>query len=171
MRRPFVRYAVRIAAAEPPQREPIHFVSNAMSSKLGQLFQFRCPSHRDGSRRRNISQVANSLHTVIWNESRRCTNTFSVSNHFAQTTGSTLTKKKKKKRIIRACYTLHVYVYMLMFHVHLSRHLFCSLRCSITRVHFVYVYMKKYCYCHCYYQLSPDVVTSVAIKQRSLGIR
>lgn len=49
-------YVIRIAAAEPPQRQPIHFVTNATPSKLGQLSkQFRWPGHRDGSRRRNIS--------------------------------------------------------------------------------------------------------------------
>lgn len=111
--------------------------------------------------------MANSLH-LYW---KRVASLYKHSlcvYHFAQTTGSTLTKKKK----IRACATLMVYVYLLMFHVDLSRHFyFRSLRCSINRVHFVLYIRMQYCYCHCYYQLSPDVVTSVAITQRSLDIR
>lgn len=91
-----VRYAIRIAAAVPPLREPIHFVSNAMFWKLGQLSQFRCPSHRDGIRRRNISQVANSLQTSIWNESRCCTNTFSVSTTLHKPQGSLRRRRGNK---------------------------------------------------------------------------
>lgn len=121
-----VRYALRIAAAEPPQREPIHFVSNAMSSKLGQLFRFRCPSHRGGSRRRNISQVANSLHLYLKRVASLYKHFLCV-YHFAQTTGSTLTKIEKKKEELSVRATLQVYVYMLMFHVHLSRHFFVRL--------------------------------------------
>lgn len=142
-----------------------------MSSKLGQLFSVPL-SQPSGRQQKKEHIISGQQFTPLFGTSRVAVQTLSLclplcTNHRVYADEE---EKKKKKD-----YPCVLYVTGVCIHAHVPRSFvtpfFCSLRCSITRVHFVYVYIKKYCYCHCYYQLSPDVVTSVVIKQRSLGIR
>lgn len=98
-----------------------------MSSKLGQLFSVPL-SQPSGRQQKKEHIISGQQFTPLFGTSRVAVQTLSLclplcTNHRVYADE----EEKKKKKIIRACYTLQVYVYMLMFHVHLSRHFFVRL--------------------------------------------